>query len=190
MASRRSKLKQKLLSTGTKYECVECGISEWRGKLLSLHLDHINGINNDDREDNLRLLCPNCHSLTETYCGKNNKFSKTSKKVDDEVLLDSMINSKTVKESLENVGLAGAGNYQRVYDLASKFNIEHCMSPKIKNKLIIERIKSSEINFKEFGWVEKVSKIINISPQKTRAWISRNCPEILVNAYLRQSPTI
>lgn len=186
MSSRRSKLKQKLLSTGIKYECVECGISEWKGKLLSLHLDHINGINNDDREDNLRLLCPNCHSLTETYCGKNNRFSKTSKKVEDEVLLNSMKQSKTVKESLENVGLSGAGNYQRVYELANIFNIEHCMSPEIKNNLIVEKIKSSDINFKEFGWVDKVSKIIGITPQKTRAWVSRNCPEILIGAHLRQ----
>lgn len=49
-------------------ECVECGITEWRGKKLSLHLDHINGTNNDNRISNLRLLCPNCHSLTPTYC--------------------------------------------------------------------------------------------------------------------------
>lgn len=63
-------IKQKLL----KYECVDCdNIGEWNGKPLSLHLDHINGINNDNRLENLRFLCPNCHSQTETYSGKNNK---------------------------------------------------------------------------------------------------------------------
>ena len=40
-------------------------------KKLSLQLDHINGINNDHRIENLRFLCPNCHSQTETYAGKN-----------------------------------------------------------------------------------------------------------------------
>jgi predicted RNA-binding Zn-ribbon protein involved in translation (DUF1610 family) len=54
------------------YKCVECGNKgEWAGKPLTLHLDHINGINNDNRVKNIRFLCPNCHSQTETYSGKN-----------------------------------------------------------------------------------------------------------------------
>jgi len=48
--------------------CAICGITDWLGQSLSLHLDHINGINNDNRLENLRLLCPNCHSQTDTYC--------------------------------------------------------------------------------------------------------------------------
>ena len=52
------------------YKCEICGISEWQGKELSLQLDHINGINNDNRIENLRLLCPNCHSQTETFSGR------------------------------------------------------------------------------------------------------------------------
>ena len=55
------------------YECFICKISEWNFKPLSLQLDHINGINTDNRIENLRLLCPNCHSQTETYAGKNIK---------------------------------------------------------------------------------------------------------------------
>lgn len=53
------------------YKCAICGIDSWRGQRLSLQLDHINGINNDHRIENLRFLCPNCHSQTETYAGKN-----------------------------------------------------------------------------------------------------------------------
>jgi len=52
------------------YKCAVCGIVEWNGQQLSLHLDHINGVNNDNQLENLRFLCPNCHSLTDTYCGK------------------------------------------------------------------------------------------------------------------------
>jgi Zn finger protein HypA/HybF involved in hydrogenase expression len=54
------------------YKCVNCNnIGEWDNKFLSLHLDHINGNNKDDRLENLRFLCPNCHSQTTTYSGKN-----------------------------------------------------------------------------------------------------------------------
>lgn len=43
----------------------------WAGQKIVLHLDHKNGIRNDHRLDNLRFLCPNCHSQTMTYCGRN-----------------------------------------------------------------------------------------------------------------------
>ena len=52
-------------------KCSECGITdEWNDKPITLHLDHINGISNDNRLENLRFLCPNCHSQTHTYCRK------------------------------------------------------------------------------------------------------------------------
>jgi hypothetical protein len=67
-------LKKRLFKEGLLKEiCYECKITHWNGKKLSLQLDHINGINNDNRLENLRILCPNCHSLTETYSGKNTK---------------------------------------------------------------------------------------------------------------------
>ena len=54
-------------------ECEICGVNEWQGKELTCHLDHINGDCHDHRLDNLRMLCPNCHSQTETYAGKNSR---------------------------------------------------------------------------------------------------------------------
>ena len=57
-----------------KNKCYICGLdNNWNDKLLIMVLDHINGIYNDNRLENLRLLCPNCNSQTDTFCGKNNK---------------------------------------------------------------------------------------------------------------------
>jgi len=70
--SNMTRLKERVLKAGLlKYKCYECGIVEWNNKPLVLQLDHINGDNRDNRIENLRLLCPNCHSQTETFCGKN-----------------------------------------------------------------------------------------------------------------------
>jgi 5-methylcytosine-specific restriction endonuclease McrA len=66
------RLKLRIIKAGLlQYTCCECNNNgEWLDKTLTLQLDHKNGINNDNRLSNLRFLCPNCHSQTETYCGK------------------------------------------------------------------------------------------------------------------------
>ena len=68
-------LKKRLIGNNLlKKECLECGITDtWNNNPISLQLDHINGINNDNRLENLRILCPNCHSQTETFSGKHRK---------------------------------------------------------------------------------------------------------------------
>ena len=71
-------LKRRLIKSGMlRDHCYICGINTWLDKPLVLHLDHINGDGDDHRYDNLRLLCPNCHSQTDTYCGRN-KLKKLS----------------------------------------------------------------------------------------------------------------
>lgn len=65
-------LKNRLIKEGIKQNsCEMCGITEWNAKPLAIHLDHVNGISTDHRLENLRMLCPNCHSQTDTYAGKN-----------------------------------------------------------------------------------------------------------------------
>lgn len=68
-------LKKRLIESGLKEDrCEICGCSnEWNGKPLILQLDHINGNHSDNRLENLRVVCPNCHSQTDTFGNKRSK---------------------------------------------------------------------------------------------------------------------
>lgn len=67
------KLKLRLYKEGLKHKICECcGLQdEWQSRPIEHHLDHKNGIKTDHRWHNLQILCPNCHSQTDTYTGKN-----------------------------------------------------------------------------------------------------------------------
>lgn len=68
------KLKRRLLDEGLKeHRCELCGLNEWKNNPIPLELHHINGNNRDNRLSNLKLLCPNCHALTDSYRGRNKK---------------------------------------------------------------------------------------------------------------------
>lgn len=77
----RKVVRKRILRDGLKdYRCGLCGNDgKWEEKDLSLHLDHINGISNDNRLENLRFLCPNCHSQTENFGSKNTARKKIKK---------------------------------------------------------------------------------------------------------------
>lgn len=74
----RSHLRVRLINENIiPYECTMCGIGpEWNGKPMPLVLDHINGVNNDHRLENLRFVCSNCDCQLPTYKSKNRKASK------------------------------------------------------------------------------------------------------------------
>ena len=74
-------LLRRIVDAGYKeYKCEICGIDEWRGKHISLQLHHINGDNTDHRLENLQILCPNCHSQTDTYARTKRSKDKERKK--------------------------------------------------------------------------------------------------------------
>lgn len=101
------------------YKCSECSINEWRGVKVCLQLDHINGIRNDNRLENLRLLCPNCHSLTETYTGKNKnknvKFSELG-------FLEAAKTCSNIRQTLLKLGASEGWNYKRALKIMKKYN--------------------------------------------------------------------
>lgn len=102
-------------------KCLHCNNSEWMGQPLKLQVDHIDGNNRNNVRENLRALCPNCHSNTETFCGKNiNKYQK----VTDEEILSELNKGIPVRQVLINVGLTPkGGNYERVNKLRSRSTI-------------------------------------------------------------------
>jgi 5-methylcytosine-specific restriction endonuclease McrA len=70
----RTNLKRRLVEAGLlSTSCGECGINRWRGRRLALELHHLNGDGRDNRLENLTLLCPNCHSQTDSWGGRNSR---------------------------------------------------------------------------------------------------------------------
>lgn len=61
------------------YRCSSCGITEWQSQSISLHLGHIDGNPGNNLPDNFRLLCPNCHSQTESFGAKNKGFGRKNR---------------------------------------------------------------------------------------------------------------
>jgi hypothetical protein len=77
----RRHLKRRLLAEGLKQpRCEMCGQGEeWQGARMALVLDHVNGVWNDNRLENLRILCPNCNATLDTHCGRKNKRERAER---------------------------------------------------------------------------------------------------------------
>ena len=107
-------LKEKILP----YQCACGNTGNWQGKEMTLDIDHINGDHKDHRLENLRFICPNCHSQTPSFRNKNGT-GKT--KVTDKEFITALKETKSVRAALIKVGLSPRGlNYQRAYKLMGR----------------------------------------------------------------------
>lgn len=98
--------------------CAKCGISEWFSKPISLELEHKDGNTTNNSRDNLEGLCPNCHSITDTWRGRNKPSKNGLHNVTDEFLLKCLLESKNIRQGLLKAGIAAKGkNYTRAKKL-------------------------------------------------------------------------
>ena len=143
----RGKLKKRLLEKEMlEQKCQECGCSPiWRGKPLVLILDHINGVSDDNRIENLRLLCPNCNSQTDTFAGRNIKKQKKEKEEKTCIDCNIKISSKA----------------QRCRSCAGK-------RPK-RRKVVHPSIEQLELDIRDMSWLA-IGRKYNVSDNAVRKW--------------------
>lgn len=153
------------------YKCALCGnIGEWNGQSLTLQIDHINGINNDNRKENLRWLCPNCHSQTPTYTGKN----KTKKEVVNftvEEAIEALKQTDNVNQATKLLGCAqGGGNWIRVNQIKKENNIIQKDDIKKEEKQAFEEEHIQEKKVKILYYCKKCGR-----PLSTKADYCQTC---------------
>ena len=103
-----SKLLRELLKLRPR-QCECCKLTEWLNEPIKLEVHHIDGDNTNNVLENLQLLCPNCHSYTESWCK-----TKPKAQVADEQLIEALKSSQSIHQALLKVGLSTAGvNYDR-----------------------------------------------------------------------------
>lgn len=117
----RKHLKTRLLIEGIKKnECEECGLTEWRGKEIVCQLDHIDGNASNHKLENLKILCPNCHSQTETHSGKNRDKHKKYSKIE---FITAVESSKNFVELKKKLGLVIDSPNQTYKNLMLRYNV-------------------------------------------------------------------
>lgn len=143
------------------YKCDICGTVEWNGKTLSLELDHINGINNDNRLENLRFLCPNCHSQTTTYGSRNKQRNESKYEITEDLrkLVESTYDQqKSVKRVSSILGIRRSVVTQIVNESGQKHS----------NQKYVIRYDKNHKELKRYGSLTEAAKdLIKMNEVKT-----------------------
>lgn len=156
----RAQLKKLLLKDGVLEEvCAECGIgSTWNNKKLILQLEHKNGKNKDNRLENLCLLCPNCHSQTPTFAGKNCLTTRPNFCID--------CNKSIQKKSIRCVDCANAINRSNFIKKVNKTGHDTKPSPR-------KVVRPSKEELEKMLWempTTSIAKIYDVSDKAVEKW--------------------
>lgn len=159
--------------------CNRCGLGEWMGEPLVLELEHKDGDRTNNKRNNLECLCPNCHSLTKTWRGRNTPFQR---RVTDEDYILALRQTRSIHQALLALGLAPKGNnYTRAKRLVKQHNIDVLFQSRTQRSQLlteeqVEMIRSMRENegrtFKEIANHFGISKTAVSNIVNTRTYIS------------------
>lgn len=165
-------LKTRLIKAGYKeHKCENCGLTEWLGEPIPLEIHHENGDHYDNRLENIKLLCPNCHSLTDNFAGKN---IKTTQKIK----IDPSKNRSKTKKGLSEDGQRlydGYGDYKILCPLCKKNFMSKTASlcqTCYKNQKRLPKIPKEEFfeSLKELGSYQKMAEKYGHKRHTISAW--------------------
>lgn len=154
-------LKKRLFERGLKEnKCEDCKITEWNGNDISCELHHIDGDRTNHLWVNLKILCPNCHSQTDSFGMIKNRMSEQER-----------------KNKLKELNKFGTRDD---YSFAIKTKWDETQQK------YIPLILNSNIDFIKFGWVNEAAKILDRPSQKVNIWMKRIMPEFYEACYKRK----
>lgn len=154
--------------------CERCKNEEWLGERITLELDHIDGDRQNNVRENLQLLCPNCHSYTPTWRGRN---VKQGMRVSDAVLKKALIENRNIRQALVETGMAPkGGNYKRAEQLLNHIYDDEQQLDELNNQSVEEVVDLSPFTRGELEkllWVYPttvIAKMYNMSDNGVARW--------------------
>ena len=107
------------------HKCESCKNEKWQDKPIPLEVHHLDGDNLNNVIENLQLLCPNCHALTENFRNKNTTEKVKRQEISEEKFKEALESSPNIRQALIKLDLAPkGGNYTRANEIIAKYNIK------------------------------------------------------------------
>lgn len=149
----KASARRSLLFEEQKGACNRCTNTHWMGEPITLEIEHIDGNNRNNRRENLELLCPNCHSYTKTWRGRN---IKTSVMVSDDQLLHAICAHGSIHKALIDIGMSPKGrNYERCKRVMREKGVALIST---RNRMTYEDVRiaaslrASGMSYQEIAW--------------------------------------